>query len=134
MNDDVLNISLGDSVITVTINSIDIKAVNVKHDKIAQKVVLNCSNGSSEKLQAVDEAWVKQKTGSYENKGLWLTVAEDGKLSIPPMSALGKIMLMYNAEQLKDLVNIKVRGIYKSNGFLALLTEPYDKSKEYTSR
>lgn len=130
---DFLNLGLGSGVVTVTVQEITFKDAPVgKNGETAKKIVLNCTNGSSHKLKEVDEAWVKQRHPIFQNKGLWLTIDQKSQ-TVSPMSALGKVMAFNNCKTIKDLQGKEIQGIYKSNGFLALLTEQYEESQEFTS-
>lgn len=132
---DFLDIGVGNGVVTVTIKEITIKDVPVKQNKTAKKLVMNCSNGEADKLHSVDEAWLRRRgtEDTYENKGIWLTLEDADGQTITPMSALGKIMHLYNANTIRELEGKQVKGVYKENGFLALITEEHKEENKYIS-
>jgi hypothetical protein len=127
---DYLNLGIGSGVVTVTVQDIQIKDAPINREGgTAKKVVLNCSDGSSEKLQVVDEAWVTYR-GTFQNRGLWLSL-DKAEEHVVPLSALGKVMKYNGATVLGDLKGCTIKGIHKQNGFLALLTEDYDDNTAY---
>jgi len=133
MEQDYLSIGVGSGVVVVKVNDILVKDAPInRNGDTAKKVVLNCSNGASEKLQVVDEAWVRQRGGEYQNKGLWLSLDDKGE-NVTPLSALGKLMKFVGVKTLGELLGKEVKGVYKQNGFLSLITEEHTEDRVYTS-
>lgn len=132
-NKDFLSLGLGSGVVTVTVQDVQVKEAPIgKNGETAEKIVLNCTNGSSQKLKVVDEAWIRHRKSQFVNKGLWLTLDDNGQ-AVNPMCALGKVMSYNGVTTLKELQGKEVKGIYKVNGFLALLTEEYEDNQEFVS-
>lgn len=127
---DILDYGVSDGITRVKISAITTKEIPLKENRLGTKIIMSCEDTTNPKMRAIDEAWVKGKTGQFENKGLWVEL-EPGTSTFTAQSAIGKIMRLYGVNSLGELIGKELSGVFKPNGYLALLTEEHKSGNEY---
>ncbi len=126
---DTTEIWVGNRLVSVKIQSIEIKRLSLANKADGQKLVLSAEEDNP-KFKKIDECWVK-RGDVFVNKGLWLQFETDSNNRLMASCTVSRLLMFNKMQALSELEGATLLGVLKPNGYLALLLEDYSETQVY---
>lgn len=126
---DTKDIRVGNRLVSVKIQSIEIRRLSLANKADGQKLVLSAEEDNP-KFKKIDECWIK-RGDVFVNKGLWLQFEANSNNKLMANCTVSRLLVFNKMQTLSELEGSTLLGVLKSNGYLALLLEDYSETQVY---